>query len=57
MPQDIRKSAGSFEGRNIIRMTTGVENLWNILTGENDVLETTLPSATVSAVRGRRQTA
>jgi len=35
MPPDIRKSAALFEGRNSIRMTIGVENLWNILTGEN----------------------
>jgi len=35
MPPDIRKSTALFEGRNSIRMTTGVENLWNMLTGEN----------------------
>jgi len=35
MPPDIRKSTALFEGRNSIGMTIGVENLWNILTGEN----------------------
>jgi hypothetical protein len=34
MTPDIRKSTALFEGRNSIKMTAGVENLCNILTGE-----------------------
>jgi len=35
MPPDIRKSTSLFEDRNSIGMKIDVENLWNILTGEN----------------------
>ena len=35
MPPDIRNSTALYEDRNSIGMKIGVENLWNILTGEN----------------------